>query len=459
MAQVQTVYGMAADVKAATVAAVASGKGRVFTPTYATADKGGWCNREVVIDRVGEAHWRRDPARDGKFVREPSRTLSMRVRCRRCEGCLKERRCMWAKRAEVEWHQASLRGGRTWFLTNTFRPEEHYKLLTATRMRLAEQGVAFDALPWRERYREQLREYHGEVSRFLDRLRRGLRKRGWGKLSFRYLCVPEPHQSGHLHYHMLLHEADAEQRIVKLRIEEAWWAGFVKSKLVESQLQCRYVTKYLGKHHFEGRLRNSEHYGDAPAEVLEAVRASQPDLREALWRAERDPCAEAKADVVDLREPLPWPGDPDPARAIAPPRYGAVGVAAETVSLRDAPLPPMPMLPARAEHGDALPADAGVRSALLASGADVQGDGDSLRLGDEMGVCPSGLHIGKGCDCEEVQGDMRCDPPEVDEYRGGIPRRKWPLRGWHEPIPGRGAPGLPRPDRVAAMLRARQRGG
>lgn len=384
MTQVRRIHRPAADVKAMTRASLGSGSGMLHAPDYVTADYSGWCKNDLVVDQMGQGHWRMAP--DGKPVREPARTFSMKVRCRRCEGCLKERRCMWARRAVSEWKQAASRGGRTWFVTLTFRPEVHYRLTTEVRLKFAKDGGDFDAMSWKDRYSELLKEYHAEVDRFLDRVRKGLAKRGWGEVKFRYLMVPEPHKSGMIHYHLLIHEASLDQRLVKRRIEAAWGLGFSVIKLVDSEQGALYATKYLGKHHYEGRIRNSRHYGAEPDE-----------------------------DQVQLLNEVPIPHPP----------------------LRKAPVavPPSPV------------PEIALRQAAAVSDSD-EDAADVVREGEFLGVCPSGLHIGEGCDCSAAQGDFECDEVEVDQLRGGVPVRKWPLRGWHETSPRRGAPGSPdrRPD-------------
>lgn len=289
----------AADVKAATIAAMASGRAVVHEPTYATADLSGWCETPIVIDQMGDSH--RRMAANGHAVREPARTLSMAVRCRRCEGCRRETRHMWAKRAVSEWERAGQRGGRTWFVTLTFRPEEHYRLRTKTRQRLGGQGIELDALAWRERYGEVLTEYKVELDLFLDRLRKGRRDRGWAAVQFRYLAVPEPHKSGYVHYHVLIHEVSQDARLPRRRIEEAWGQGFVAARLVGSPQAALYTTKYLGKNHYEGRIRASQRYGQDDGTVPHPELADA-SMKGALWERERDPAAAEKADVVELRE-------------------------------------------------------------------------------------------------------------------------------------------------------------
>jgi len=293
---------------------------------------------------------------------------------------------MWARRAVTEFKEAAKKGGRSWFITLTFRQEEHYKLQAKARQRLAKCGADLDAMRWEERYGELLKEYHAQVDLFLQRLRNGLAKRGWDEARFRYLMVPEPHKNGNIHYHVLLHEAPAKGGEVvpigKRRIEAAWGHGFISAKLVQSEEAALYVTKYLGKHHYEGRIRNSKHYG-AEGEDDQEAQMKQPAL--------------------------PYPTF-EKARTVPPP--------------------------------DRI-AEQGLRIAAAELAQD-EDSADEVRAGEYLGVCPSGLHIGTGCDCMSDGDELQCSPAEIDPYRG-VPRRKWALRGWHEPVAGRGAPGLPRP--------------
>lgn len=300
---------------------------------------------------------------------------------------------MWAQRAVSEWKKAAERGGRTWFVTLTFHPAEHYAIQTATRQRLASLGGDLDTLDWDARYGELLHEYHAEIDRFLQRLRVGLATRGWKAARHRYLAVPEPHKGDgiRVHYHLLLHEAPSKSgEIVPLtrrRIEQAWRGelgaaakqalgsrarrdlGFIQAKLVMSPQAAVYVTKYLGKHHYEGRLRVSTSYGSG--------------------------------DDEDPEQALKRPAVPHP-----------------DVEHKRAPQPP-------------VVADSRTMHVAMVECSDDDDATDPVRVGEPLGVCPSGLHIGDGCDCTAVTDVLECWSDEHDELRG-TPRRKWPLRGWHQ---------------------------
>ena len=163
---------------------------------------------------------------------------------------------MWTERAAKEWRQAT----RTWFLTLTFTP-----LSTTSSRRacgsVAASGGDLDTMKPAERLAEVLKDYRYEMDKYLMRLRSGVRGKGYDPVQFRYLFVPEPHKSGEIHFHMLLHEVSEDQPLTKRRMEDFWPFGHTSIKLVKDENAARYLTKYLGKHHFEGRLRASKFYG------------------------------------------------------------------------------------------------------------------------------------------------------------------------------------------------------
>jgi hypothetical protein len=388
------VYGVAAEVKAATVLAFMAGKAVLHEPGYATADRSGRCERPIVIDRIGASHVVVSKPIHGAeatpqgFVREEPFTLSTRVRCRRCEACLRERRWMWTERAVREYQAAAQAGARTWFVTLTFKPSEHYKLQTKTRLRVASYGINLDEMKPRERLEEVMKEYKQVMSLYVNRLRVGVKSRGWETTKFRYLWVPEPHKNGEIHFHMLLHEVSKDKRIVKDRIKEMWGIGgnsfgFTRTKLLDTEGGARYATKYLGKHHFEGRLAVSMHYGDPP-EDEEAKLATTPIPGHQSGRPYEASGREAQ-DIQELMEHLgvlPRPGIGDP------------------------------------------------------------GDGE-----DDPGACPTGLHFGMRCSCKPPDGDPDPWGTASDDAltASGVARRKWRLRGWNVPQDRRGRPRLKEP--------------
>lgn len=380
MAGYQRLHRPAADVKASTIAALQAGKGQLHAPTYATADYSGWCEGAVILDQEGYGHFRLRA--DGRYVWEPKRTLSMKVRCRKCEGCRKERRMMWTARAAREWRQST----RTWFVTLTLRPEEHYKLQTRVRLDVRAEGGDLDTMQPRDRLERLLKAYRHEMDLYLMRLRKGLAERGWDTIRFRYLWVPEPHKSGAIHFHMLLHEVSEDMAIPKTRIEEAWGRGFTKVKLVKSEEAARYVTKYLGKHHFEGRIRASQKYGKMEGDDVQLL--GQPAFPGHKAGAPRRPYEE-RAELAQLRDELG-------------------------------------MVPGEEEAEE------------LAAGDKIEACPAGLHFGV---ACNCKVHA----DPEDPWGTGGEDALTRD----GVPRRKWRLRGWTETPIGKGAPGVPRGPRRA----------
>lgn len=360
----------AADVLATTMAAIAVGKGQFLAHNYARARYTGWCKAAVILEHAGYGHTRIGNC--GRAIREPARTLSLAVRCRKCDGCRKERRMMWTERAAREWRQST----RTWFVTLTMRPEEHYKLQCQVAADVAEEGGELDAMPRQERLARVLGAYKAIMDRYLMRLRTGLRTRGWHQVQFRYLWVPEPHKSGAIHFHMLLHEVSEDMPLVKARIEAAWGYGFISSKLVKTEEAARYVTKYLGKHHYEGRLNVSTKYG----------------------KREEDP-----------NEQLAKPALP----------MNPQGVPPQVIQTADAE--------AR-QQADFL------QELGIPPGAP---EVEEVQPGEDLEPCASGLHVGVKCDCHLLVKEDE-DPYGLEESMltsHGVPKRRWRLRGWHEPDP------------------------
>ncbi len=131
--------------------------------------------------------------------------MVLAVRCRRCPGCLRSRRYLWALRAQLETFEAQ----RTLLFTGTFRAQPH------------EREVASE-----------------EVTRYLKRLRKA------HGASLRYLVCFERHKSGAWHVHMLLHTRDS---VLTTRAARApWSAGFSDAKVANVQA-AGYVTKYVTK--------------------------------------------------------------------------------------------------------------------------------------------------------------------------------------------------------------------
>jgi hypothetical protein len=369
----------AIEVKASILALMALGKVQIHAPNYATADLSGRCQCPIPMDMAGYLH--RRMGADGCEVIEPNRILSVKLRCRRCSACLKERAWMWQSRGVREYEQAS----RTWFVTLTFTPTEHYKMLCQARERHTAKGIDFDKLPAAEKLTAFIGndgEYGRALTVFLAAVRNPSKARREERVQFRYMVVPELHQSGSIHYHLLMHEIPGQLPLTKRRIEGAWDGGFTKVKLVRDVGAARYIAKYLSKTHLRGRLRASAHYGER----------------------ETDPMVEL------AKQWLPIPkGGARPPQAIPQP-----GVA--RTPWRDGGAP---------EGGNPAPDD---------DAPDVYAPGDEH-------VCPLGLHEGVRCSCSAGSNGHDIVPDD-------IPRRRFGTRGVpYEEGPGRGVRGWPRGSR------------
>jgi len=173
--------------------------------------------------------------------------LVMHVRCRKCDRCLRQRRHEWIRRALREIELAD----RTWLVTLTMRPDEHYRLL------LTAQKNKRDISTEDARLQAELAEAGREVTLYLKRLRKESGSR------LRYLLVAEQHKSGLPHYHMLMHERCG--CVKHATLQGQWHLGFSHAKLLADANGARYVAKYIMK--CTGlRVRASVHYGnDTPS--------------------------------------------------------------------------------------------------------------------------------------------------------------------------------------------------
>lgn len=200
--------------------------------------------------------------------------LDIDAPCRKCRACLERRAAAWAHKARDELSAAS----RSWFVTLTFSPERQFEMLARARKRLRERGTAWSDLTEAERFQARHSECGRELTTYLKRVRKGLRrclrcrgcKAGTGcnrpeePVSLRYLLVCEAHKSGLPHYHALIHER-LGQPLTWWRIVREWETrnGFAMAKVVDlttGHQSARYVTKYLAKAAL-ARVRASQHYG------------------------------------------------------------------------------------------------------------------------------------------------------------------------------------------------------
>lgn len=147
----------------------------------------------------------------------------LRVRCRKCANCYRDRAWHWRNRMSLECALAP----RTWFFTGTFA---HPRWTT--------EKVASKTL-----------------TDFLKRLRY------YASDKIRYIAIFERHKSGVPHVHALLHET-LRGSMTERSIRKAWSAGYDSASLVDGPQAIGYVSKYL----FKGatavcRVRASVRYG------------------------------------------------------------------------------------------------------------------------------------------------------------------------------------------------------
>lgn len=179
--------------------------------------------------------------------------VTLTVRCRKCEWCLRQRALNWARKAQDEIKASC----RTWFATYTGNPNEQYRWLSAARMHSAEGSVPFESYNEQDRFRAICRAAGPDITRYVKRIRKQ------SGASIRYLIVTEKHQSGLPHWHALIHEDDWARPIRKAVLKEQWVHGFSQFKLVENQGAAWYLCKYLSKD-LATRVRSSLQYGRPP---------------------------------------------------------------------------------------------------------------------------------------------------------------------------------------------------
>lgn len=211
------------------------------------------------------------PQRDKYIVvtRESSfpLTLTITLRCRKCDRCLKLRQRLWSDRARRETATAR----RTWFGTLTLKPETQLMMLSRARKRLSMQGIDFETLSFREQFAERVKQISLEITKYLKRVRKE------SGASLRYLLVAEHHKSGLPHFHMLVHELD-EIGVRHSTLSKQWGLGFEKWRLVSEPSEALYLTKYLSKT-AAARVRASRGYGrrDVLTDIAAAGRRENYD--------------------------------------------------------------------------------------------------------------------------------------------------------------------------------------
>lgn len=235
------------------IAAKGIGRGLDFKSQYSAVwDVSGGCEAPVSLNLDGRSH----RLEGASYVRAPGHIfgLTLFAPCRKCRVCLKRRMIRWAKAGTLEIVQSA----RTWFGTITLSPHNHALLRMATSKRLRSGGTDYDSLSAEHKFAETMREYGYEVTKWLKRVRKNT------GAPLRYMLTAEPHKSGLIHFHVLVHEIDSARPVRHAQLSSSWKLGFTKFKLVN----CRenvdrsawYVAKYLSKSN-TSRVRASLGYG------------------------------------------------------------------------------------------------------------------------------------------------------------------------------------------------------
>lgn len=234
-----------------------------------------WCNAPRVIQIATKKGAIPNVVRNAKNMTQlvGRAELNIAGACRRCAGCLTHKRKLWTARAYGE----TTRSTRTWFGTLTFRPELHDEALRACYAKLWDDGLEYGQLTEAQQLAVNAEVLYGPVQRFLKRLRKG--DEDFGPAKFRYLIVPEPHKSGLVHFHALLHEWDIDAPLRKAQLEAQWRAGVSHWRLVDTgeKRAVYYVCKYLSKE-AEYKPRSSKRYGDPTWVAPAAPRAARPTV-------------------------------------------------------------------------------------------------------------------------------------------------------------------------------------
>lgn len=222
-----------------------------------------WCSSPHELNAIGL------PGLIDRFAGDDRPVpVTIRVACRKCEGCLIHRRNLWAARATDEIRVST----RSWFVTLTVAPQHRFRLgLTAEKQYLRPGGETLADLSPDELFRYQCKVLNRELTLMLKRVRK--------KARFRFIAVFERHRDGFPHLHLLIHERG--QSITKSAIQAEWRLGFSQCKLVDDRPGAAfYVAKYLAKE-AATRVRASVRYGQSAALLTEHLN----DMCDAVSRA------------------------------------------------------------------------------------------------------------------------------------------------------------------------------
>ena len=206
--------------------------------------------------------------------------LDITVRCRKCERCLAMRGNQWRARAMVEVADAA----RNWFGTITLRPEAHHHFWMKAVQRATRRGFDLEAQTFAEQFQARHYAISGELTKWLKRVRKNSGAR------FRYLLVAEHHKTGLPHYHVLLHETEAEP-IRKAVLDASWPFGFSKWRLIpeeDHRRRAAYVCKYLTKTN-AARVRASVGYGKGRSVNIASACRTDPPKQHAAGTEQKEP--------------------------------------------------------------------------------------------------------------------------------------------------------------------------
>lgn len=212
-----------------------------------------WCLAPVEVHAIGLPGWLDASLGDDRPV-----PVSIKVACRKCDGCLLHRSNLWAARATAEIGASR----RTWFVTLTVAPQHRFRLgLLAEKQYLRPGGETLASLSPDEQFRYQCKVLSRELTLYLKRVRK--------KSTLRFLAVFERHKDGFPHLHLLVHEQG--QPVTKSAIQAQWRLGFSQCKLVDDRPGAAfYVAKYLAKE-AATRIRASVRYGQAVSLLTEQL--------------------------------------------------------------------------------------------------------------------------------------------------------------------------------------------
>lgn len=223
-------------------------------------DVSGRC--QMPVTRYCDA--RPAPIGKGKYIMVGPHTevplqINLEVPCRKCKGCLRQRKALWSARAIEEYRLAV----RTWFGTFTFTIDEHEYVRHLCVKQASLRGEDYDLLTGEEQFLRRNQKCNRWLTLWMKRVRKN------SKARLRYLMVCEAHKSGLPHYHALIHETDMDKPVTKRSLQDAWPHGYTSFKLLPSDESWRatYACKYLSKS-ILARVRASIDYGQHSKRIV-----------------------------------------------------------------------------------------------------------------------------------------------------------------------------------------------